>query len=830
MDYGNLISTLAVVCLIGTVVGAGLFIRGVVHLAREITAGAPLSGRFNQLWYRLGRTFTKIFSHRAFKGSLLIAGAHWLVMVAFALLFFTLIRTYGQLLVDPSWNLPWGDWAVWKWAVTASGCLGVVAIVALIVVRWWARRVPTSKLHTSRFFGSTNWQGLFVEWVILLVCLCVVVLQGLDYALEEASMHAETAASGVIPGAGDSGAGSAGGDADSSGSSDSTGAATSSLVSGLELAIAVVGSVKILVSATWMGVVGVQTHMGVAWHRFLAPLNLLTGRYSSGQKSLGALPTPTFRGDPVEDLEEAFDAEDFTLGLGRTADLTWKDRLDFLTCTECGRCQDLCPAWNTGKPLSPKLLTLALRQHISTDAQRNWGKAGEDATGEGTSSTFPTTSPDSMDVFSALRARDTIGEAGIPTEAGPLVGEFLNPDILWDCTMCGACVDQCPVDIEHVDRIANLRRYQVLMESAFPKELARPFKGMEKKGNPYNLAARKRLEWAKNLDFEVPVIFEDVEDAAGFDYLFWVGCAGAYDDKQKKTTAAVAELLHTAGVQFAVLGNAESCTGDPARRAGNEILFQMLARQAIDTLHEAKAQRIVVTCAHCFNTIAREFPELDGKFEVIHHTQLLNRLVREGKLRPVAPPEQERQVITYHDPCFLGRHNRVFQAPRELLDGLPGVEMREMAHNRAMATCCGAGGARAWMEEIRGSRIAETRMYEAAATGAAVIATACPFCTQMLGSVSSIAPSGLGGAAGSASAARAADTARVAASKVSAADSGAELDADSGAAQQEQAQEQEQEHSAPGQVQPPQVKDVAILLLESVRRGQAQEQPQTPSR
>lgn len=819
MDYSKLVNALAVVCLVGTVIGVGLFIRGVIHLASEITAGAPLSGRFNQIWSRLGHTFTKIFSHRAFKGSLLIAGAHWLVMVSFALLFFTLIRTYGQLLINPSWNLPWGDWEVWKWLVTAIACLGVVAIVALMAVRWWARRVPALKLHTSRFFGSTNWQGLFVEWVILLVCLCVVVLQGLDYALEQASMHAEAAMGEVTPGAGDSGTGGAGGNTAGSASFTSTGAVTSSLVSGLELAIAIVGSVKILVSATWMGVVGVQTHMGVAWHRFLAPLNLLTGRYSSGQKSLGQLPAPTFRGDPVGDLEEAFDAEDFTLGLGQTADLTWKDRLDFFTCTECGRCQDLCPAWNTGKPLSPKLLTLALREHVSTDAQRKWGKTGaaatveanpatpgagtpladalsEDAIAEGTSSIPPATLHDSMDVFAALRARDTIGEAGIPTEAGPLVGDFLNPDILWDCTMCGACVDQCPVDIEHVDRITNLRRYQVLMESAFPKELARPFKGMEKKGNPYNLAARKRLEWAKNLDFEVPVIFEDAEDAAGFDYLFWVGCAGAYDDKQKKTTAAVAELLHTAGVQFAVLGNAESCTGDPARRAGNEILFQMLARQAIDTLHEAKAQRIVVTCAHCFNTIAREFPELDGKFEVIHHTQLLNRLVREGKLRPVAPPEQERQVITYHDPCFLGRHNRVFQAPRELLGHLPGIEMREMARNRSTATCCGAGGARAWMEETRGVRIAEVRMSEAQATGAVVVATACPFCTQMLGSVSSVAPSSLGGAAG--------------------------------AAQQEQAQEQRQ--PAPVQVQEPQVKDVAILLLESVRRGQAQEQSHVSSR
>lgn len=328
--------------------------------------------------------------------------------------------------------------------------------------------------------------------------------------------------------------------------------------------------------------------------------------------------------------------------------------------------------------------------------------------------------------------------------------------------MCGACVEQCPVDIEHVDRIANLRRYQVLMESAFPRDLAAPLKSMQTKGNPYGRPARARLDWAKKLDFDVPVIGQDIEDASEVDYLFWVGCAGAYDDKQKKTTAAVAELLHTAGVSFAVLGGGESCTGDPARRAGNEALFQLLASAAIETLNEAKAQRIIVTCAHCFNTIANEFPQLNGHFEVIHHTQILNRLVREGTLKPVAP--EEAQKITYHDPCFLGRHNRVFEAPRELLGGIPGVELTEMSLNRENAMCCGAGGARAWMEETQGERISTVRMSQAEATGAQTIATACPFCTQMLS-------------------------------------------------------------SAPGFSQAPEVKDVAQLLVEAVRRGQPESHP-----
>jgi len=330
---------------------------------------------------------------------------------------------------------------------------------------------------------------------------------------------------------------------------------------------------------------------------------------------------------------------------------------------------------------------------------------------------------------------------------------------------------------------------------------------MESKANPYNQPARKRMDWAKKLDFDIPVVGEDIEDASEVDYLFWVGCAGAYDDTAKKTSAAVAELLHTAGVSFAVLGSGESCTGDPARRAGNEALFQMLAAQAIDTLKEAKPQKIVVSCAHCFNTIAGEYPELGGSFDVVHHTQLLNRLVRDGLLTPVAPasaaptaPTGEDTTdearaqsagttpsvgaplkVTYHDACFLGRHNRVYEPPRELVGSLPNVELVEMPRNRDRAMCCGAGGAHAWFEETRGTRIADARIVEAAATGADVVATACPFCSQMLGSAS-------GTSAGFVSS--------------DATDRGTEGT------------------STPARGKLPEVRDVAVMLLEAVKRGQ----------
>ena len=518
-------------------------------------------------------------------------------------------------------------------------------------------------------------------------------------------------------------------------------------------------------------------------------------------------------GKPVTS-EDDFDdlPEDTVLGVGTVDDFSWKARLDLYSCTECGRCQELCPAWNTQKPLSPKLLIMGLRDHMESASnvqiveQEEGPQKIED--GEVLLDKGVPASPHSFDLVSALSLSGATGPEGVSAVTAPLVPEVVSEEVLWDCTNCGACVEQCPVDIEHIDHILDLRRHQVLMEGAFPRELGRAFRGMESKANPYNQAARKRMDWAKKLDFDIPVVGEDIEDASQVDYLFWVGCAGAYDDTAKKTSAAIAELLHTAGVSFAVLGSGESCTGDPARRAGNEALFQMLAAQAIDTLKEAKPQKIVVSCAHCFNTIAGEYPELGGHFDVVHHTQLLNRLVRDGLLTPVAPTASAASTasasedatdeagaqsadnapsvgtplkVTYHDACFLGRHNRIYEPPRELVGSLPNVELVEMPRNRDRAMCCGAGGAHAWFEETRGTRIADARIVEAASTGADVVATACPFCSQMLGSAS-------GTSAGFVSS--------------DATDRGTEGT------------------STLTRGKLPEVRDVAVMLLESVKRGQ----------
>jgi Fe-S oxidoreductase len=301
--------------------------------------------------------------------------------------------------------------------------------------------------------------------------------------------------------------------------------------------------------------------------------------------------------------------------------------------------------------------------------------------------------------------------------------------VLWSCTTCGACVEQCPVDIEHIDHIVDMRRYQVLIESSFPSELNGLYKNLEGPGNPWGMGQSGRMDWAKDLDFEVPVVGVDAESLDEFDYLFWVGCAGAFEDRQKKTTQAVAELLNRAGVSFAVLGEGETCTGDPARRSGNEFVFQMLAQQNVETLNEAHATRIVVTCPHCFNTLNREYPQLGGNYEVVHHTQLLNQLVRDRRLIPVSPIQEK---VTYHDPCYLGRHNNVYEPPRELIAALPGVELAEVSRSRERSFCCGAGGARMWMEEKLGTRINANRTAELVATDASTVAVGCPFCRVMI--------------------------------------------------------------------------------------------------
>jgi len=441
-------------------------------------------------------------------------------------------------------------------------------------------------------------------------------------------------------------------------------------------------------------------------HIGLAPLNIA---FSRRPDALGPL-EPMRSAGKVLDFEEA-DPDTDPFGVGKIEDLTWKGLLDLGTCTECGRCQSQCPAWATGKPLSPKQLILDLRDHAFAKAPY---------------------------LLASEEDRASLPASVLAEAERPLVGTteqhgVIDPEVLWACTNCGACVNECPVDIEHIDHINGMRRHQVLVESAFPQEATTMLNNLERKGNPWGMAEDRRLEWITELGFEIPVL--DGAIPADVEYLFWVGCAGALEDRAKKTTKAIAELLHTAGVSFAVLGPAEACTGDPARRLGNEFVFSMLAQQNIETLGRAgvakgTGKKVIASCPHCFNTISREYPQLGGDYEVIHHTQLLAKLVGEGKLTPVTPVDEK---ITYHDPCFLGRHNKVYTPPRQLIDAVPGTRAEEMHRCKGKGFCCGAGGARMWLEERTGKRINAERIDEALALDPDTITTACPYCTVMLG-------------------------------------------------------------------------------------------------
>jgi len=683
-----------IVCLAVTVVAVALFARAAAEIVGVVRLGQPAVGRTDQPAVRTTTMLAETLGHTRMLQWTLVGAVHWVVFIGFGFLFFTLVTAYGQLF-DPEFALPViGHWVVFEWVTELLAWTMLASIATLFAIRVAGR--PSAGGRRTRFFGSTMWQGYFVEAVIAGVGLCIVTLRGLEYALGQ--LEGESWATALhFP------------------LTAWLGSAFGGLSLGaLESAIIVVATVKILVSMAWAIVLGLNATMGVAWHRFTAWPNIWFKRRADGGTALGGLQPIMVAGAPIdfENIEEL--DEDAPLGVGKVEDFSWKGLLDFSTCTECGRCQSQCPAWNTEKPLSPKLLITALRDHAYAKAP----------------------------YLQAAEADRAALPAEVTAQADrPLIGDeqaygVIDPDVLWSCTSCGACVQQCPVDIEHVDHIMDMRRHQVLVESNFPAQLNQLFKGLENKGNPWNMAPSARMDWAKDLGFEVKQVGVDVDDLGEVDWLFWVGCAGAYEDRAKKTTRAVAELLHIAGVDFAVLGDGETCSGDPARRAGNEFVFQMLAMQNAEVLTEAKATKVVATCAHCFNTLKNEYGQLGVELEVVHHTQLLNRLVRDKRLTPLAPVDGANgsggRTITYHDPCFIGRHNQVYAPPRELLSIIPDTEFAEMPRNSERSFCCGAGGAQMWMEEKIGERINANRTAEAVATGADQIAVACPFCRVML--------------------------------------------------------------------------------------------------
>ena len=601
-------------------ISATLFGRRALKLYKLVRSGRP-AARFDNVAARLGAEATDVVGQRKLLRRLLPGLMHAAIFWGFLVLFPTIvIAMIGA--VDPHATLPWlGAQGWYAFLVDVFALLVLVGVIAAFVIRKVQR--------PARFKGSHLGEA---DLILGLIAGIVITLF---------AWHASQIALGL----------------------NDYPASWAPVSNALSHPVAPVAAplervavwTHLLIILSFLVYLPYSKHL----HILVAAINVYFGR----TRGRGRL----------EPINFEVPEQDVRFGTAQAADMTWKQMLDTMSCTECGRCQDVCPAYATGKALSPKLLIMAMRDNLLSGA----------------------------------------------TTA--VVPGAVSDDVVWDCVTCGACVRECPVNIEHIDHIIDLRRNLVMVESRFPDEAGTMLRDVDRTSNPWGKPQADRMQWAEGLGLRVLGPGE-----AAPDILFWVGCAPAFDERARKAAVSTAKLMQEAGVDFAVLGPRESCTGDPARRMGDEYTFQRLAGENVATLNGAGVKKIVTTCPHCFNTIGNEYPDFGGRYQVVHHTEFLAELVREGKLSP-APSDR---TITYHDSCYLARHNDVRAQPRELVAAV-GKPV-EMPRNRERTFCCGAGGARMWMEEKRGRPINQERVREAAATGAETLAVACPFCTVML--------------------------------------------------------------------------------------------------
>jgi Fe-S oxidoreductase len=601
-------------------VSAALFARRALFLYRLVRSGKP-AARFDDVAKRIENEATIVVGQSKLLQRLVPGLMHAAIFWGFLVLLPTiLIAMIGA--VDPRPTLPWLGAQGW-YAVLVDG-------FALLVLLGVATALVIRKLvRPARFDGSHLGEADLILGLIAGIVITLFAWHASQIALGLNDYPARWAPI-----------------------SDALSHAVAPAAPWLER-LAVWAHVLIIVSFLVYIPYSKHLHIGVA------AINVYFGR----TRARGRL-------EPI-DFTQPDDAVRF--GSARTADMTWKQVLDVMSCTECGRCQEVCPAYNTDKPLSPKLVIMYERDALLAQAKT------------------------------------------------PIVPNAVPDEMVWDCVTCGACVRECPVGIEHIDHIVDLRRNLVMVESRFPDEAATMLRDVDRTSNPWGRPQSDRTQWAEGLGVRVL----EPGDVAP-DVLFWVGCAPAFDERARKAAVSTAKLMQAAGVDFAILGPRESCNGDPARRMGDEYTYQRLANENVATLNDAGVKKIVTTCPHCFNTLGQEYADFGGRYEVVHHTEFLAELVREGRLSPAA----SERSITYHDSCYLARHNDVRSQPRELVAAV-GKPV-EMARNRERTFCCGAGGARMWMEEKRGRPINQERVREAASTGAETLAVACPFCTVML--------------------------------------------------------------------------------------------------